>query len=829
MAKYGQSREQHYYAPAWWQKLGVLKRAATTALEAPSGYGKTTAVKDYLTAAAAKTGAQIYWRSARADNPAASYQQLCKLVARLDPMVGGTLGQSGLPDAHNRADLSERWQELSCSAPCWLVIDNFQYLQPVFPTAFFAALLERPRSGLSVILISQLYQREQLSLLLKLGVPLLTQADLSWGAADIQAYALQRGLNLTESEAQLLYRRTGGWVTAVSLYLRLRQEKRPERESTGGLMFLLEHAIWNPLPRSQQLILLHLSPFQQVSEAQLRFLCQDISPPPDLRAALNLPLIRHDLLTHQIEIHELLSDFLQERRRQMGRAMNHDCLRRAGDWCRVNGSQLQAAGFYEQAGDFRAILKLDPRLFFHDQLEGKPFYRIAAAWARQQGLDTALLREEPLFWLRLAYILLISGQNEVFAQLLRRLFSRLHRSDPADRLLLADWYLLKSYTYLPDLSRMTRTLEQARTLFQSDVSRVIQADSPWCYGVLAPCSLFHQKPGQIGQEAVDLSAYLSLYTRFTRGHGAGLECLFRAEASYYAADLVTAEKQAYKAIFIAQNSGQEILVLSAFYILGWVSVHKNDAHFWQEAVRDLKGRAGEVFEQAFILPSSAETLQAVLVSETGLPGKPAFPDWLKAGALSRDRLPWLHQVQVTLYLSYLLDTRQLPRLTASLEALFPSGIQIRCFGDVFPALLAVQAYHALGQRKPAREILNQAITFLLPDRLFNQLIVCDLQTQGLVSACFKEDFPAQAASYLQARQQMEAAFIHGYPDVEQQQAAEQLTEREREIARLAAAGLTNEEIARQLFLSVSTVRTHLRAVFRKLGIQHRSKLNDFLP
>jgi DNA-binding CsgD family transcriptional regulator len=51
-----------------------------------------------------------------------------------------------------------------------------------------------------------------------------------------------------------------------------------------------------------------------------------------------------------------------------------------------------------------------------------------------------------------------------------------------------------------------------------------------------------------------------------------------------------------------------------------------------------------------------------------------------------------------------------------------------------------------------------------------------------------------------------------------------LSPREREVAGLAAAGLTNKEIARQLFLSPKTVDKHLSAVLRKLDLRSRTAL-----
>ena len=69
-----------------------------------------------------------------------------------------------------------------------------------------------------------------------------------------------------------------------------------------------------------------------------------------------------------------------------------------------------------------------------------------------------------------------------------------------------------------------------------------------------------------------------------------------------------------------------------------------------------------------------------------------------------------------------------------------------------------------------------------------------------------------------------AAFSGSHPDAPPTQPSEPLTVREEEVLTRVARGRTNTEIADELFISLSTTKTHLASLMSKLGARNRVEL-----
>ena len=87
-----------------------------------------------------------------------------------------------------------------------------------------------------------------------------------------------------------------------------------------------------------------------------------------------------------------------------------------------------------------------------------------------------------------------------------------------------------------------------------------------------------------------------------------------------------------------------------------------------------------------------------------------------------------------------------------------------------------------------------------------------------------EELDALGVDYLADRAKVELAATGEHARKRTYDTQDDLTPQEAQVARMAAQGARNTEIAHRLFISPATVEYHLSKVYRKLGIDSRAKL-----
>ena len=76
---------------------------------------------------------------------------------------------------------------------------------------------------------------------------------------------------------------------------------------------------------------------------------------------------------------------------------------------------------------------------------------------------------------------------------------------------------------------------------------------------------------------------------------------------------------------------------------------------------------------------------------------------------------------------------------------------------------------------------------------------------------------------VEALERIHAGEINGFDELEDSSPSTTLTQREQEVLALMALGSSNREIAHELYLSIDTVKTHVRTLFQKLGVANRTQ------
>ncbi len=171
----------------------------------------------------------------------------------------------------------------------------------------------------------------------------------------------------------------------------------------------------------------------------------------------------------------------------------------------------------------------------------------------------------------------------------------------------------------------------------------------------------------------------------------------------------------------------------------------------------------------------------------------------------------------------------LERLVHAAESAGRVGNQIN-----YLVILAL-AQSGNGEAAEALATLTQALSLAEPEGYIRTFVDCGHDMQGLLQLVAEHGADSNYVSKLLeafdpdqgegdfTKVEKSGALPIQPESVAQQSLLEPLNERELAILKFMAAGLSNREIANELYISVNTVRWHARNLFGKLGVGGRSK------
>lgn len=818
--------DPHYYSKRLISKLDKLRYAAITVVEAPSGYGKTTAVCEYLETRLPQS-TPIYWFTGTNEAPSSAYRRLCQNIEVIDGEVGRRLLKIEFPNAATIGDVIDAFRMIKCMHESYLVIDNFQLLYKTLPDSFLRALFEHQVKNLHIIFITQILRREQYDLVMKhVGLHINT-ADLRLYAEDIRNYFTLSDLNISLDEIQRITTYTEGWIIAVYMQLRAFREKGSVSQfDKTGILTLMENLIWDALTQEQRTFLLYLSPFESFTLQQACVLSNSSTLPKYILDLMENPFIRYEPLQKQYEIHSILSELLVQKRMERGEAFERECLLQAGDYCRDTWNIAKAVSYYYQIRDYERILLIDFSYIILDTIGDEPFSVIARDIALNCPFN--IKKKYILSMLRIAWALLMVGMNSEFDTLMEELKTILDENTECDiSPLLSEWTLLFSFQSYPNLKEMTNVLQQAAVLFKGKHSQVILPKMPWWFGEHSPFTAFHVEPGEAYREADDLEEYITVYSKLTQGHGSGADVLFRAEHAFHSGNMQESEILSHKALFLSENNTQSIIQLGASLRLAEIALQKADSEGWQNAINSMEQAASYSLQNTFIVRSVLDIVRGILFFE--LQKNERIADWIKEGQFYKSLLPvTITNDALFVYLNVLMNKGEYTKLIGTAEALLPQIGVGKPFIYLFLKILSAIGHVFTGNRATAEVLLRQAADIALPDGLVFPFAAYSWLLQGLADELIEREYPLHYEKFKEIKGRYGMGWDTWHNSIFKNELPADLTKREYEVALLASEGLRNGEIADRLVVSESTVRAHMRSIFQKLEIDRRSRLAEKL-
>ncbi len=314
------------------------------------------------------------------------------------------------------------------------------------------------------------------------------------------------------------------------------------------------------------------------------------------------------------------------------------------------------------------------------------------------------------------------------------------------------------------------------------------------------------------------------------------QALFAAEIAYSRGDIDKVYEQAQYFLnahsgFYAANAGGMLLALAAMW--------KGDIHLYREAKVHVCEAPAKNDDDRSIMALSLACVDSAVRDIS------SYPEWFKRGRFEH-LPPDSHAAARVFYIKYLLVFAQdmaksqfkLPDVTGLglmksipyiVEPMIAQvAVDQLVIPEIYLRLLVAIAYHQCGDEQSAIEHIDKAIALALPDGLLGILAEHRRQFDYLLDDRLELADPSACKKYKELHKGLLDGWTKLHNSLLSRSVSSALSIRQREIARLAAFGLTNVEIAQRLNLTVATVKKDIWEAKNKTGVDDREELGAFV-
>ncbi|MCX6045938.1 MAG: LuxR C-terminal-related transcriptional regulator [Chloroflexi bacterium] len=586
----------------------------------------------------------------------------------------------------------------------------------------------------------------------------------------------------------------------------------------------------------------------------------------------NLFLVPLDDEGQWYRYHQLFAEVLQHRLRQSQPDLLPTLHRRASAWYRQNSLFADAIRHALLAADFMHAAELIEQIWLTTWNQGT--VTTLLHWV--QALPQVALVEHPTLWVSYAWALAFTGQIEAAEACLLQVEAMLQISGDASGAALAERNTLLgravalramlaarrgqpvaaiqlaqySLTLLPEDALLLRgnacfalglayqqngALPEALLAYQDTVKLSGAADDIF----LTVAARYHaartgMAQGNLRVAAASYQQLLALATPHSRQLPVvGLAYVGYAEILYQWNDLAGADQQVEIGLALSPPSDLTYIdgPLHRFSILARIRQARGDREGTLAALQLAKATARQT--GIALDGDRATALEALMHLRLGQPALANQWAQIYVQTLTEEeQLSYLHEFETLVFVRVLLAQERVDEVLALLGRMLPSAEAVQRLGSMIEMLmLQAMTLGAKGQTDAAMQPLTRALALAEPEG-YVRLFVDEGELMRLpMAALEKRDLAPRLRLYVDklvtafAPQPLPSTALANAnmrkPAI--QKLVEPLSQREREVLHLIAAGLSNTAIAEQLVVSVGTVKTHLKHIYGKLAVQSRTQ------
>ncbi len=791
---------------------------------APTGYGKTLVCSTYYKNYSRRT---VLWVDADT-TPDIFWKRLCTSLKVIDATYSQELLSAGFP--YTDEDIRKITYILdifpSKESEYVIIIDNFDKIQNDVLDKLFTANCIKSALGISFIFIVQsIVNHNIINLITKKEVGFIGTELLSFDIDDIKDFYRINELVITREEALSIYNKTYGWPYAVEIYM------NNNNMFDSYIMNILDSFIYTNiwLDNTDYIndFLLKVSIFKSFTLTQ----CSKqtfLSEKECYNILMGIGLIKYDQETHSYTFNPVFRHFVIDILNNKTTDIIYDITLNAADTYMSSGNYYEAMELYAKTGHYQEI--------YDSNIPLGNLYGYVIKSNKDTFLDIAnhywSVEKNGNYDMALSISFIMFLYNEQLT--CSRLISNIMEDIKKDKLLSANQVTdysaaliyISAFLEYNNFRKMNEQFLKVSEITNKPLEH-IAGQFPFSFECPSIMSIYHSSSGALDYETLALEECAANYYRITNGHGKGFEALMKAEVLYNRADIEGAEILCHKALYMADGRNQYSIYIAATFIMTLISIYKGANDEFKEHMENM---THIVEKQNYItqnLRKMTDICKSFIYSNLSSPDN--ISDWMKDYKQIELSMNFHSLGFANIILGkYLILTGDYHKfLGISGQFLGLNHIYSYVTANIYTYIYLSIANNETGEKDKAHKFILEALNLAMPDRLYMPFV----HNYSYISMLLAETGTSKDVSiFIKNIQRIAKPYEKGVKAINKAGrllADYGLTVREADVAKLAAKRLTNKEIAEQLFIAESTVKSNMKMIFNKLQINSRAELKNF--